>query len=182
VHAVTFMDEMFACIKVCDPEAVMIGEGTALDGPVEQFSVIANPPRGIDGFGPRDFLMNLRNHGGKRMTVDSGLVFAAASGQCVADERPGREAHNRFMLKLLAEKGGRDAFTWLPGDLSVMGDLLIVPAPHGAPDDFVCPTLRLGAEQASMRRLTEVLTGAVIARAAAGTFDNVPSGIYRMTP
>ena len=180
VHAIGFMDEMFAHIKACDPEAIMVGEGTALDGPVEQFSVIANPRRGIDGFGPRDFLMNLRNHGGKRMTVDSGLLFAPASGQCLADERPGWEEHNRYLLKLLTEEGGREAFTWLPGDLSVLGDLLIVPTPHGKPDDFRHSELRLGTAQGKVKRLREELTGAVVTCGKHGLFRNVRPGIYRM--
>jgi hypothetical protein len=180
VHAIGFMDEMFAHIKACDPEAIMIGEGTTLDGPVEQFSVISNPPRGLDGFGPRDFLMNLRNHGGKRMTVDSGLFYAAASGQCVADERPGWEQHNRYLLKLLTEKGGRDAFTWLPGDLSVLGDLLIVPTPHGAAEGFMHPELRLDKDRAKVRELCEELTGAIVVRGADGAFREVRPGFYRM--
>jgi hypothetical protein len=124
--------------------------------------------------------MNLRNHGGKRMTVDSGLFYAAASGQCVADERPGWEQHNRYLLKLLTEKGGRDAFTWLPGDLSVLGDLLIVPTPHGAAEGFMHPELRLDKDRAKVRELCEELTGAIVVRGADGAFREVRPGFYRM--
>ena len=84
------------------------------------------------------------------------------------------------MLKLLKEKGGRDAFTWLPGDLSVLGDLLIVPTPHGKPDDFRHSELRLGTAQGKVKRLREELTGAVVTCGKHGLFRNVRPGIYRM--
>jgi hypothetical protein len=99
----------------------------------------------------------------------------------VADERPGWEEHNRYLLKLLTENGGRDVFTWLPGDLSVLGELLIVPTPHGKPEDFAYPELRLGAAQAKVKRLREELTGAVVTRSKTGVFRHVRPGFYRMS-
>lgn len=180
VHAVTFMDEMYAHIKARDPEAVMIGEGTTLEGPVEMFSVISNPPRGVDGFGPRDYLLNLGNHGDKRMTIYGSLAYAASAGYCAADTRPGWEQHNRFMMQLLKEQGGRRAFSWLPGDLSVRDDLLIVPSPGDKPADFRFPQVRLGDAQAAVRELREIITGASVPRGRDGVFTKVPAGFYRM--
>jgi hypothetical protein len=180
VHAVTFMDEMYAHIKSCDSEAIIVGEGTAMDMPLEMFSVIANTQRGIDGYGPRDFLMSLRNHGGKKITADGAIRLAPVSGHCVANEKPGWEEHNRYILNLLKEKGGRDTFTWLPGDLSVMDNMLFVPVPHGKPDDFSFPQINLGEKYSNVIELREEITGKVITNGKDGKFSNVPPGFYRM--
>jgi len=179
IHAIPFMDEMYAFIKSCDPEAVMIGEGASLDGSVELFSVISNPRRGIDGFGPRDFLIDLNRYGRKRMTVYSQWAYFPASGYCAADVRPQWEAHNRYMLRLLHERGGRAAFEALPGDLSVIDDLLFVPSCSDLPQGLH-PELRLVRQWESVKELREEITGARVARGADGLFRSVPPGFYRM--
>ena len=180
VHAIPFMEEMYAHIKACDPEAIMIGEGASLDGPVELFSVVSNPRRGIDGFGPRDFLLNLSRYARKRLSVYHDACYFPASGYCIADTRPGWEDHNRYMLKLLQERGGRSAFTALPGDLSVLDDLLCVPTYPDRPADFRHSELRLPAPWTATSRLHEELTGARLRTKTAGVFRNVPPGFYRM--
>ena len=181
VLAISFMEEMYAFIKSCDPEAVMIGEGTSLDGPVEIFSIVTNPRRGLDGFGPRDYLLNLGRHGRKRMSIYSEVTYLPAAGHCVADLRPAWAEHNRYLMRLLKEKGGPGRFTWVPVDLSAVDDLLIVPTYQGSPDDYRREEIRLPAPWDGVKALREEIRGDRIARAADGAFRQVTPGFYRMT-
>lgn len=182
IHAIGFMEEMYAFIKSCDPEAVMIGEGTSLDGPVEMFSVIANTRRAIDGFGPRDYLLNLNRYASKKMTIYSDHAFFPASGFTVSDTRPEWKQHNRYMLKLLGERGGRDAFQWVPGtDCSVLDATLFVSVRSSWDASFRLPELRLPSPWSAVRELKEEITGIKVKTSGKGGFRNVKPGFYRMS-
>jgi hypothetical protein len=181
VHAIPFTDEMYASIKACDPDALLVGEGACLDAPVDLFSVVSNPRRGIDGFGPRDFLLSLGRHGGRRLSVYHELAWFPASGYACADMRPASREHNRLLLHLLQERGGRDAFSWIPGtDLSVLDDLLFVPAhPHQDLRHRLEPE-RFPAPWDGLRELREEIAGTRLRAGADGAFHDVPPGFYRM--
>ena len=176
--AVRFMQEVYACVKECDPEAIVLGEGASLEGPVNVVSIHANPVRAADGMGPRDFLLQLNRYAPKRLVIDQGPRLFPAAGYCHVDERPGAEAHNRYLARLLRERGGRDAFTHLPGDLSVLDDLLFVPVTEPpTPRD-----LRLPAPWDRARLLVEEIAGTRVKRGKDGVFRAVPPGFYRMSP
>ncbi len=181
---IKFMEEIYACIKDCDSEGVLLGEGVSLDGPVNIFSINGNPVRAVDGMGPRDFFLQLGRHAPKRMTVDQGGPLFPSSGMSQMDERPDSEERNRFFTKLLREKGGRDAFTHLVGDVSIMDDLLFVPVqaepPADAPFARLPGTFTLPAPWDGVTRLVEEFDGGTAERGADGTFRAVGPGIYRM--
>jgi len=182
---IRFMEEIYACIKECDPEGILLGEGVSLDGPVNIFTIAANPVRAIDGMGPRDFLLDLNRYSPKRMTIDQGGDLFPSSGMCVAERHSGSEKRNRFMVELLNKKGGRDAFTHLVGDLSVIDDLLFVPFQHeqapGTPFYRPTGTFKLPPPYDGVTSLKEHVEGQLtIRRGRNGTFNNVPAGIYRM--
>jgi hypothetical protein len=173
---IRFMREAYACIKECDPEAIMLGEGASLEGPVNIISIHTNSKRGIDGIGPRDFLLQLNRYAPKRLVIDQGPSLAPAAGYCLrADNAP---EHNRFMVELLRERGGCNAWTHLPHDLSIMDDLLAVPFGHGEHESE--HEVSLPAPWNETRVLVEVITGARLEGVEAGRFSSVPSGIYRM--
>lgn len=77
----------------------------------------------------------------------------------------------------MAEKGGRDAFTHLPGDLSVMDDLLVVSVPEG---QDVTRTLRLPKPWADVTLLVEETDATRLRRGRDGSFKGVSPGFYRM--
>jgi hypothetical protein len=177
--AIKFIEECYACIKECDPDGLCFGEGTTFDAPVNLASVNINPVRGIDGWGPRDFLLQLNNYSEKRITLDQGPCLSAAAGFVRDIAKPGFAAKNRYMAQLLKEKGGPRVFTHVPGDLSILpsDSLLIVPAPEGKTS---VEQFRLPAPWDGVTRLTEETDGSVVARDADGAFRNVISGIYKM--
>ena len=171
-----FIEEIYACIKECDPEGILLGEGAPLDAPVNVITIHTNPVRAIDGMGPRDFFLQLNRYSKKRMVIDQGPQLFAASGICCKDDGAGWEEKNRYLNRLLRENGGRSAFTHLPGDLSILEDLLVVPAVEG----HLYSELRLPQEWAGIRFLTEETDGTQIAASEPGVFRHVPTGIYRM--
>jgi hypothetical protein len=174
--ALRFMREAYRCIKDCDPDAILLGEGTTLEGPVNVFSVHTNPKRAVDGMGPRDFLLSLNPYGDKRFVIDQGPRWFPGSGMCKSDNRPAATAVNRYLTTLLRERGGRDAFTSLPGDLSVLDDLLFVPSAGGKGE----PTnVSLPVAHDAVVCLADVLGVRRIAKTD-GVFRDVPPGVYRM--
>jgi len=177
---VRFLEEVFACIKACDPEGLCFGEGTTFEAPVNLVSLHHNPVRAIDGWGPRDFLLQLNRWSAKRMTLDQGPHFSAAAGFVRKLDRPGCAAKNRYMAALLRERGGPRTFTHLPGDLSVLeaDRLLVVPALDGQAD---YPLFRLPEPWNDVSMLVEETDATRVKRAADGTFQHVPPGVYRMT-
>ncbi len=179
VMAIRFMDEIYRFIKECDPEAVLIGEGATLDGPVEMYSIITNPRRGIDGNGPRDYLLSLNRYAKKHMTIYHDIAFFPGSGYNAA-AGTGWERHNKYMLALLAERGGPGVFTALPGDLSVLDDLLFVPLEYGQTAEHRVPSIQLPDLWSAVRTLTEEITGGHLQCTPDGAFHDVPPGIYRM--
>jgi hypothetical protein len=176
-----FMEEVHACIKECDPEAIMLGEGTTLDAPVDIFSVHSNPIRAIDGLGPRDFFLQVRQHAAKRIVIDQGPRFCPSSGmtRALSDEVPGAGAKNRYLARLLAEKGGRSTFIHLPGDLSITEseNLLVVPQLE---DKSTYPELRLPANWSDVAGIVEETDGTTVKADPGGVFRNVVPGIYRL--
>jgi hypothetical protein len=179
VMAIRFLDEMARWIKACDPEAVLIGEGATLDAPVEMYSIITNPRRGVDGFGPRDYLLNLNHYAKKPMTIYHDIAFFPGSGFSLAAGK-GWERHDAYMRDLLAQRGGPGVFTPLPGDLSVLDDLLFVPFELHRGAEHRLPRVELPPLWRAVCELTEEITGAHIRREADGAFLDVAPGIYRM--
>jgi len=66
-----------------------------IEGPVNLAALHLNPARGIDGWGPRDFLLQLNRWSAKRITLDKGPHFSAAAGFVHKLDRPGCAAKNR---------------------------------------------------------------------------------------
>ncbi len=174
---IKFAEEIYACIKECDPEGILIGEGATLDVPVNVITFYANPVRAIDGMGPRDFFLQLNRYSEKRIVIDQGPQLFAASGICCKDDAKGWEEKNIYLNRLLREKGGRDAAIPLKGDLSILGDLLVVPAVEG----HLYGEIRLPEPWQEVVRLVEETDGSVVEVAEAGIFRNVATGIYKMT-
>jgi hypothetical protein len=167
---VRFMEEVFRFAKKCNPEALIWGEGVSLEGPVHGFSMNANPCRSIDGMGPRDFLLHLNQFSPKRIALDQGPSLHPASGY--SKEEPGKDDWNKYLTTLLKTKGRRDAFEPLPGDMSLCGDILVVPP--GGKGGVVSLKKLNGVE-----RLVEATSGAVITIENANTAP-IPPGIYRL--
>ena len=116
----------------------------------------------------------------KRIVIDQAPRFCPATGMATAlREAPGAAAKNKYLAELLKEKGGRDAFTHVPGDLSIMESegLLVVPEREGEP---VCSSFTLPGEWNSVTKLEEQTDRTEVTREADGSFHEVPPGIYRM--
>jgi hypothetical protein len=111
------------------------------------------------------------------LVIDQGPRLFPAAGFCCREERPDFEERNRYLTKLLAERGDRDAFTHLPGDLSILDDLLIVSVPDG---DKLTRDLHLPEPWDAVKLLVEETDGSRVRRARDGSFRDVPPGIYRM--
>jgi len=120
--AIVFMEEIYSCIKECDPDAILMGEGTTLDGPCNIFSIAGNPVGALDGIGPRDFFLGLNRYSQKKFIVDQGGNYFPASGMNPVRVEAGMEERNRFYTHLLSERGGREALVHLPGDVSILPD------------------------------------------------------------
>jgi len=181
--AVRFIEEIHACVKECDPDGILFGEGTTFDAPIDLVSLNMNPVRAIDGMGPRDFLLSLNRYTSKRIVLDQGPYFSAASGFVRALPNPGQEKKNRCMADLLRAKGGPHAFTPLPGDLAVMEDenLLVVPMLTFPRQVEAYPEIRLPAPWSNVGLLVDEVDGYCVRRNRKnGTFREVPAGIYRM--
>ena len=178
---IKFMEEIDACIKECDPEAIFLGEGVTLDAPVDIFSVHSNPVRSIDGLGPRDFFLQVGQQAAKRIVIDQGPSFCPASGmtKMLSPDVPGAAAKNRYLARLLKEKGGRDAFTHVPGDLSIMESesLLVVPELE---DSKTYPEFRLPERWSAVDQLVEETDGSCMDADDDRQFRDVSPGIYRM--
>ena len=160
----------------------MLGEGTSLDGPVNIFSIHANPIRAIDGLGPRDFMLWLRQFGGKRFVVDQGPRPFPASGMITCDSGGDGAELSRRLTTLVAHEGGRDSFVALPGDLSILPtrNLLIVPAvSHSCEWTTESDAgFRLCPPWDYVRTITDTITGDVYHADNDGRFPAVRAGIY----
>ena len=187
--AIKFMDEIYACIKECDGDAIMLGEGTTLDGPVNIFSLAGNPVRALDNLGPRDFFLQLNAHAFKKMVIDQGGDYFPASGMNTVKVEPEMATRNQFFTQLIRECGGREAFIPLPGDVSILPDyeggaLLFIALAGEPPPHTERPASRgallLPAPWENVARLEELFESRVIERAADGAFVAVSPGIYRM--
>jgi hypothetical protein len=80
------------------------------------------------------------------------------------------------MTQLVRERGGRGAFTPLPGDLSVLDDLLIVPHSEAKGDWQVALT----APWTGITALVDERQGTCLTADTPGVFTKVPPGIYGM--
>lgn len=179
-----FQNEIYDYIKECDPEAIMLGEGVSLDGPINIFSIAGNPVRAIDGMGPRDFFLNLNKYAPKRMVIDQGGENLPVGGMNTTHLTNFSTEYNHFMIKLLAEKGGPEAFTHLIGDISILDNLLFFPKQEGAPPntDFF-PTrdsFKLPHPWNKVKTLQGKFHDKVITKNSEGVFLGVTPGIYEM--
>ncbi len=168
--------------KELDPEAILPGEGTSIEFPTHIFPINANPRRAVDGLGPLDWFLQLNKWSPKTIVIDQGPNLFPASGMPHVVEKPRFAARNRLLTQLVRERGGRASFILLPGDLSVLDELLFVPARAGEPDapidsdamvDFILP-----APWDAVRTLTSQTDDARFARQGEGF--NVAPGIFRM--
>jgi len=187
---VRFLEEIYACIKECDPDGILLGEGTTLEGPINVFSINSNPARGVDGLGPRDFLLWLNQYSTKRLCIDQSMPYNPSAGLISLDTRPGSEQRNRALTELVAEHGGRKAFLPLPKDLSILlsQKLLVVPAPQDTggwseeqSEAWVYPDFQLPAPWHEATTLTDTITGRVFRRGEDAVWTNLKTGIYRIT-
>jgi len=177
--AIKFIDEIASYVKELDPDGIVFGEGTTFDAANDLVSINHNPIRAIDGMGPRDYLLKLNQYPGKRIVLDQGPNFSAASGFMTSLRRPGSSAKNKYMAKLLREKGGRSTFIPFPGDLAVMKseNLLVVPDLKG---EGIYSRFELPAPWNKISEIKEETDGTVFRRTKDGSFRNVAPGIYRM--
>jgi len=171
--AVKFMDEVYACIKQCDPEAIMLGEGSSLEAPVNVISMHSNPIRAIDGMGPRDFLLYLNRYSRKRLTLDQGPALYPAQGFCTSDARPEMLEINRCLGGLLKAKGGSRTFEPMGSGISVADGLLVVNEARPA-------EIRLDAPWEKTTQLVDLMTGRSIACETPGLFRNLTPGVFQM--
>ena len=171
--AIRFIEEVYACIKECDPEGILLGEGTTLEAPVNIFSIVSNPIRSLDGLGPRDFYLQLNQYSSKRLIIDQGPQLFPASGICRVSGAYA-EVYGAYCIRLLREHSGRTAFTALPGDLSIHAGERLLFIPVGNARD-----VRLPAPWNTITHLREEITGAEFT-GNFGVFSQVPTGIYRM--
>ncbi len=182
--AIRFQQEMYDYIKECDPEAIMLGEGVSLDGPVNIFSVVGNPIRAIDGMGPRDFLLNLNKYAPKKMVVFQGGWNIPSSGMCKTNFQTFSREHNKFLLALLKEKGGRDAFSYVIGDVSIIDNLLFFPQPEDAPPhtEFfpARDKIKLPKPWDKVKTLKGKFHNKIIKKDKKGMFTGLVPGIYEM--
>ncbi len=181
---IPFQTEIYNYIKECDPEAIMLGEGASLEGPIGVFSICGNPIRSIDGMGPRDFLLNLNKYAPKRMVIDQGGQNLPVGGLYRLNSSTfNKKAHN-FMIKLMDEKGGRDAFTHLVGDISILDNLLFFPKQNGAPPNTeffpARDTITLPEPWDNITKLTGKFHDHVVEKDADGKFVGLKAGIYIM--
>ncbi|MCJ8329245.1 MAG: hypothetical protein HRT89_23315 [Lentisphaeria bacterium] len=182
---VKFQTEIYEFIKECDPEAILLGEGASLEAPINIFSIAGNPIRAVDGMGPRDFFLNLNKIAPKRMVVDQGGVNLPVGGMCKTASGSLSDEYRQFMTKLLAEKGGPDAFSHLVGDLSIMDDMLFFPVTEGVPPnteffpprDIIC----LPEPWDKITTLTSKFHEHVIEKDADGNFNGLEPGVYVMS-
>lgn len=180
---IRFIEEIAAYVKQCNPDALFFGEGTTFDAPVDLVSLNFNPQRGIDGWGPRDFLLALNAHAAKRIVLDQGPRFSAAAGYVRAlPDKPEYAPVNRAMARLLSEHGSPRAFIPLPGDLAVMHDrnLLIVPMLEGIQRLDRYPSFRLPPPYDAVKVLCSTIDAQRVARSDANCFNDVLPGIYEM--
>ncbi len=175
--AVRFIEEVYACIKDCDPEAILLGEGATLEAPVNVVTLHANPVRAIDGMGPRDFLLHLGRYGTKRFCVHQGPTFFPAQGMgSVAPETDA--ALSKDLTAWLGRHGSPRALEPLPGDLSVAPDQRLLFVPLRREDDP--PAFTLPEPYAGVTAIENTRTGDRFAPTANGAFQHVPAGMYRM--
>ena len=163
----------------------MLGEGVSLDGPINVFSVAGNPVRAIDSMGPRDFFLNLNRYAPKRMVVDQGAANLPAGGMCTIGLGDFPLEHHRFLVELLDKRGGPRAFTHLPGDLSILDNLLFFPKTgHAPPNTEFFPArdcFNLPSPWDQVTTLRGKFDGKVIRRGTDGRFSGVTAGIYEMS-
>ncbi len=180
----TFQTEIYEYIKECDPDAILLGEGASLDAPVNIFSIAGNPVRALDGMGPRDFFLDLNNYAPKRMVIDQGGHNLPAGGMCRTKVGGFSEDYCQFMTKLLDEKGGRDAFTHLVGDISILENLLFFPHGEAAPPNTeffpARDIISLPAPWEGIKTLTGKFHDHVIEKNNDGEFVGLQPGIYEM--
>ena len=172
VMVIKFMNEIYAHIKKCDSEAILLGEGTTLEAPVNIFSIHANPIRAVDGMGPRDFILSLNKYGKKKMVIDQAPDYMVSAGllRTCDDER--YTEYNKYLTDII--RSGR-RFEHAPVNLSVLDNLIVVPLC----DEEVCVNPQTLARR--IDSLTEVITGRVIKPGADGSFNDVEFGIYKIT-
>ena len=118
------------------------------------------------------------------MVVDQGGPWLPASGMSVIKDSPEHDERNRFFTKLIEEKGGRDAFKHLTGDISIIDDLLFLASAEAPPPNTpffpTRDTFALPSPWDDVVKLVEEFGGPTIEKDADGTFSGVKPGIYRM--
>ncbi len=176
--AVKFMERVHSCVKECDPEAILIGEGSSTEFPIEAYSIVSNPRRAEDGLGPRDFIQMLSIRSVSPFSIYGESSFSLAGRYCTGSNKPEHAKLNKFYTCFLRENG-MGGFSPLPGDLAVdrKKKLLAVPVAHNA---AAYPSLKLGKEFAKVAALRSLFDGSVVKRRKDASFGDVPPGIYEM--
>ncbi len=169
IMGIKFMEEMYAYIKECDPEAIMMGEGASMEGPINIFCVMSNPERSVDGMGPREFIATLKTD--KKFCIDQTAKYSPFTGMCVIKKEKEYEAHNKFIAEYLKKYGGSHAFEYVSKGVSRCNDMIFVSLDEGTDS---C-SFRLD----NVSKLHEVITGEDIT-GKGGSFRNVKFGFYRM--
>jgi hypothetical protein len=107
-----------------------------------------------------------------------------AGGMCTTSLNDFPPEYHRFLTELLATRGGSRTFTHLPGDLSLLDNLLFFPKQGHAPPNIAFFPARdcftLPAPWDDVMRLRGKFNGAVIAKEPDGFFHNVVADVYEM--
>ncbi len=124
IMAIKFAEEVYSCVKECDPDAILTGEGTSTDMPINLFSIVTNDAQSVDNIGPRDFILSLINER-VRFALDSDLFYSPAVGMTKVKPNAEYKAYNVYMKEFLEKHSGDVRI--LKGDVSICGDIIFVP-------------------------------------------------------
>ncbi len=172
---IKFIEEMYACIKDCDPEAILLGEGATLDAPVNIFSISGNPvrpstewDRAISSCNSTNTLRNVS------LLTRAAIIFLLQGCRSSWATRL-QTSETNSLPGLSASGGAAMSFTHLPGDVSLLDDWLFV-AQHGEPPPLTerpaaRRELRLPKPWDDAIQLTEHFTGTVVECRADGVFS-----------
>ena len=166
---IKFMEEMYAYIKECDPEAIMMGEGASLEGPINMFCVITDTKRSPEKIGSADFILNLKSD--KKFCINRAKKYSMFSGVCEISMDDKYKEHNKFISEFLKERGGKNTFEYVSSGVAKSGDMIFV--------ELSKEQEYYQFELKEAKALKEIITGRELT-ADNGEFDNVPFGFYKI--
>ena len=118
------------------------------------------------------------------MVIFQGGWNNPACGVCKTNFQNFNMEHNRFLLELLEKRGGRDSFSYLAGDISIIDNLLFFPQPEDAPPhtEFfpARDEIKLPEPWDKVKTLKGKFHNKIIKKNRSGMFAGLVPGIYEM--